>query len=277
MTAPVIDVDAYLRRIGLASRPPVDAEGLRALQVAHLQTVPFENLDILTGRRISLTLADIEAKVVGAHRGGFCYELNGLFAALLKELGFRVSMLAAEVRSPETGAWGPPFDHLVLRVDLDEPWLVDVGFGDGCPEPLPLRDGAAVRDGSERVFGLTGGASGWLLSVDEPGVDAPVPSFRFTQATHALPEYTATCRFQESESPLFTGHRIVEMLTADGRMTLFDNALISHVGTERTIIEIPEAEIPALLRERFGIEPPAGVSSPLAPVAQWIEQLTSDQ
>ena len=85
----------------------------------------------------------IEAKIVGAHRGGFCYELNGLFATLLEALGFRVSLLAAEVRSPETGAWGPPFDHLVLRVDLDGPWLVDVGFGDGCPEPLTL--GTAPR------------------------------------------------------------------------------------------------------------------------------------
>ena len=262
MTSPEIDLDAYLARIGLTSRPVADPDGLRALQVAHLHTVPFENLDILAGRPISLDVADIEAKVVGAHRGGFCYELNGLFAQLLAALGFRVSLLAAEVRSPESGEWGPPFDHLVLRVDLDEPWLVDVGFGDGCPEPLPLRDGAEVRDGSERTFSLTGDGSGWLLSMQEAGVDAPVGSYRFTEATHALADYTATCRFQETESPLFTGHRIAEMLTTDGRMTLFDNLLITHVGTERATRDIPEAEVPALLRDRFGIEPPAGRSAP---------------
>lgn len=256
MTAPAIDVDAYLARIGLTSRPAADSDGLRALQVAHLHTVPFENLDILAGRRISLEVADIEAKVVGAHRGGFCYELNGLFATLLEGLGFRVSLLAAEVRSPETGEWGPPFDHLVLRVDLDDPWLVDVGFGDGCPEPLPLRDGAKVRDGSERVFSLSGDATGWLLSLQEPGIAAPVGSYRFTEATHALDDYAATCRFQETESPLFTGHRIAEMLTADGRLTLFDNLLIGHAGTERTTREVAESEVPGVLRGRFGIEAP---------------------
>jgi N-hydroxyarylamine O-acetyltransferase len=259
-----IDVDAYLRRIGIASRPAPDADGLRALQVAHLHTVPFENLDILAGRRISIEIPEIEAKIVGAHRGGFCYELNGLFATLLEALGFRVSLLSAEVRSPETGAWGPPFDHLVLRVDLDGPWLVDVGFGDGCPEPLPLRDGAEFRDGSERVFRLTGDASDWMLSVQERGDDAPVASYRFTEASHALDEYAATCRFQQTESQLFTGHRIAEMLTSDGRMTLFDNLLISHVGTERTTREVPEAEVPALLRDCFGIDPPASPNGPPA-------------
>jgi N-hydroxyarylamine O-acetyltransferase len=259
-----IDVDAYLRRIGLVSRPAADAEGLRALQVAHLHTVPFENLDILAGRPISLELAAIEAKIVGAHRGGFCYELNGLFATLLDALGFRASLLAAEVRSPETGEWGPPFDHLVLRVDLDDPWLVDVGFGDGCPEPMPLRDGAAVRDGSERVFSLTGDASGWLLSVRSPEDETPEALYRFTETTHALADYEATCRIQETESALFTGHRIAEVLTSDSRMTLFDNLLIVHIGTERTTREIHEAEVPALLRDRFGIQTPAKVSSPLA-------------
>lgn len=256
MTAPGIDVEAYLRRIGVASRPGVDADGLRALQVAHLRTVPFENLDILAGRPISLEMAAIEAKIVGSHRGGFCYVLNGLFATLLAALGFRVSLLSAEVRSPETGAWGPPFDHLVLRVDLDESWLADVGFGDGCPEPLPLRNGAAVRDGSGRVFSLTGDAPSWLLSVRKPEDDAPEAMYRFTETTHALADYAATCRFQETGSQLFTGHRIAEMLTPDSRMTLFDNKLIVHFGTERTITEIPEADIPALLRERFGIDPP---------------------
>jgi N-hydroxyarylamine O-acetyltransferase len=259
-----IDVDAYLRRIGLESRPVADVDGLLALQAAHLHTVPFENLDILAGRPISIDLAAVEAKIVGAHRGGFCYELNGLFAALLQALGFRVSLLSAEVRSPESGEWGPPFDHLVLRVDLDVPWLVDVGFGDGCPEPLPLRDGAEVLDSSGRLFSLVGDSSGWILSVREPGADAPVALHRFSETTHVLTEYAATCRFQETESQLFTAHRIAEMLTADGRMTLFDNRLIVHVGADRTVTEIPEADVPALLRERFGIEPPAGVSSPTA-------------
>lgn len=258
MTSPGIDVEAYLRRIGPTSRPAPDTAGLRALQVAHLHTVPFENLDILAGRRISLQIAALEAKIVGAHRGGFCYELNGLFAALLGALGFRVTMLAAEVWSRDDGTWGPPFDHLILRVELDSPWLVDVGFGDGIPEPMELRAGVEQRDVGGRVFRLSGEASGRLLTELLPGAEEPIALYRFTERAHTLDDYAATCRFQETESPLFTGHRIAEISTADGHETLFDDWLIVHAGTERTKRQLTEAEVPALLRDDFGIVLPKG-------------------
>lgn len=249
-----IDLDAYLARIGLADRPPADAGGLRALQVAHLSRVPFENLDILAGRPISLEPEALEAKIVGARRGGFCYELNGFFALLLEGLGFRVTRLAAEVWSRDDRTWGPPFDHLVLRVDLGGPWLVDVGFGDGFPEPLELRDGAEQRDAGERVFRLAGGAAGWLLSELPAGTDQWVPVFRFVETPHALADFAPTCRWQETVSPLFTGHRIAEIIIPDGHQVLFDDRHIVRVGTERTERRVPEAEVPALLRHRFGID-----------------------
>ena len=132
-----IDTDSYLRRIGLGVRPALDEKGLRVVQVAHLETVPFENLDILSGRPLSLDLGALEAKVIRGRRGGFCYELNGLLAVLLEQLGVRVTRFAAETWSQDSESWGPPFDHLVLRVDLDRPWLVDVGFGDSFRELEP--------------------------------------------------------------------------------------------------------------------------------------------
>jgi N-hydroxyarylamine O-acetyltransferase len=259
-----IDVDAYLPRIGLADRPAADLAGLRALQVAHLTRVPFENLDILAGRRISLELGALEAKIVGAHRGGFCYELNGLFAALLEGLGFRVTRLAAQVWSRDEGTWGPPFDHLVLVVDLDGPWLVDVGFGNGFPEPMVLRDGAEVRDIGDRVFHLSRNGERWLLDERRAEADGPIALFRFDETPHELADYEPTCRWQETASPFFTAHRVIEIFTPDGGHTLYDDRLIVHAGGERTERQVTEAEVPELLRDLFGIVLPAGVSSALA-------------
>jgi N-hydroxyarylamine O-acetyltransferase len=117
-------VDSYLNRIGCSGAREPTLDTLRQLHLAHVSSVPFENLDI-PRRPIVLDEAALFAKIVGRRRGGFCYELNGLFAALLRELGFRVTLLSARVPNAE-GRPVPEFDHLVLRVDLAEPWLADV-------------------------------------------------------------------------------------------------------------------------------------------------------
>jgi len=119
---------------------------LNALHLAHLYAVPFENLDIHLRRQLSLDQAALFDKVVTRRRGGFCYELNGLFCALLRELGFRVTMLSAEV-ARQSGGFSPAFDHLALLVDLDEPWLADVGFGNGFRLPLRLNEPAQAATG----------------------------------------------------------------------------------------------------------------------------------
>ena len=206
----------------------------------------------------------IEAKIVGAHRGGFCYELNGLFATLLEALGFRVTRLAAETWFDETG-WGPPFDHLVLRVDLDRPWLVDVGFGDAFREPLLLSEGAEQREPGGGWFGLSRSDDRWLVSHQPRGTNRPAPLFRVVEAPHPLEDFVPTCRWQERESPFFTGHRIVEIATPEGRRVLYDDRLITHIGLERDERLVPETEVPGLLREFFGLdapEPPPGWRAP---------------
>ncbi|UCH26235.1 MAG: arylamine N-acetyltransferase, partial [Trueperaceae bacterium] len=131
-----MEVKHYLERIGYRGPVDVSARTLASLQRAHLHTVPFENLDVCLGREIVLEPAALYDKIVVRRRGGFCYELNGLFAWLLTELGFEVTLLSARVFG-ERGL-GPEFDHLTLRVDLSEPWLVDVGFGDGFDETLQI-------------------------------------------------------------------------------------------------------------------------------------------
>ncbi len=137
-----MDVEAYLRRIGYDGPRLPSADTLRTLHRQHLFTVPFENLDIPLGTRICLDSDLLYRKVVTRSRGGYCYELNGLFCELLNALGFDVCMLSAQVRSAD-GSFGPDFDHMLLRVTLDEPWVADVGFGDSFVDPLPLLAGAS--------------------------------------------------------------------------------------------------------------------------------------
>jgi len=130
-------LETYLQRIHYSGAREVTLATLRALHRAHLLAIPYENLDIHLGRPLTLDLAHIYHKLVEERRGGWCYEMNGLFAWALRELGFDVTLLGSTVGAPAQGIDGDQ-DHLILRVQLDQPWLVDVGFGNGFLEPLPL-------------------------------------------------------------------------------------------------------------------------------------------
>ncbi|MFB3065782.1 MAG: arylamine N-acetyltransferase, partial [Planctomycetota bacterium] len=132
-----MDVEALLRRIGYEGARDPNADVLQALHRAFVLSVPFENLDIHLGRPIVLDEAALFDKIVKRRRGGFCYEMNGLFAALLRALGFDVTLLSARVVGTD-GKAGPEFDHLVLLVPLSERRLADVGFGDVFVHPLRL-------------------------------------------------------------------------------------------------------------------------------------------
>ena len=153
---------AYLRRIGHRGSAAPVAATLRALHLAHLRTVPFENLDVWLGRPIQLEEGALFDKIVRRRRGGFCYELNGLFAVLLRALGFEVSLLAA--RFPrEAGHAAPDLDHLALLVRVpgeEGSWLADVGAGRGS-FAAPLRTECDEETWQpERTFGWRGRGSG---------------------------------------------------------------------------------------------------------------------
>jgi N-hydroxyarylamine O-acetyltransferase len=142
---PRIDVADYLERIG---HPPVAHPGpaaLRSLHLAHVQNIPFENLDILLGRGIRLDLPSLQAKLIHARRGGYCFEQNLLFADVLEQLGFDVTRLAARVRLGTTRLL--PRTHMALRVEVGgQSWLADVGFGgQGLLEPIPFAPGQQAR------------------------------------------------------------------------------------------------------------------------------------
>ena len=141
------DTASYLERIGHRGGVAITGETLATLHLAHLRVVPFENLDIHLGRSIRLDEGELFEKIVRRRRGGFCYELNGLFAGLLDALGFEVSLLAAQFPREE-GRTAPEFDHLTLLVrgrDGEATWLADVGV-ERDSFARPLRVDVAAED-----------------------------------------------------------------------------------------------------------------------------------
>lgn len=246
-----LDPAAYLRRLDLPGPVEATAEGLRQLHVAHLRTVPFENLDIHLRRPIMLDEWRLVDKVVGQRRGGFCYELNGAFASLLRALGFPVTMLSAGVFGEK--GFGPEFDHMLLRVDLEEPWLCDVGFGDLFLEPLRLAVGE-VQEQEGGAYRLDP-AGEYLVLMRQKG-EAWKPQYRFRRTARALSEYKAMCVYhQTSPASHFTQNRLVSMATAAGRVTLSGARLIvTEHGERREVAVEDEAGYARELRERFGIE-----------------------
>jgi len=246
-----MDVNSYLRRIDYhGSREPSPAT-LRDLHRQHLFTVPFENLDIPLGVPIVLDLAKLYAKIVTRHRGGFCYELNALFGALLRELGFRVHMLSARVRR-EDGGFGLEFDHMLLRVDLNEPWLVDVGFGDSFVDPIVFRAGGAEQVNGHRYVVLPREDEWQLLREDAQG---QVPLYAFRDLSHALSEYQRMCEYhQTSPDSHFTKSWICSRATSDGRITIANMRLIVTRGAKREETELKrEDELRSCLSDLLGV------------------------
>ena len=251
--APIMtDVADYLARIGYSGPTDPTAANLRALHCAHLWAVPFENLDIHLGRKITVDEAAILNKVVNLRRGGFCYELNGAFAALLRALGFQVTLLSARV-ARANGDEGPEFDHLTLRVDLKEPWLADVGFGESFLEPLRLE---AERDQLDSTGTYRLRAQGQRLRMEKSMPDDSwKPQYSFSLQPRRLEEFAGMCSYhQTSPDSSFTQNRICSRATRDGRITLSDMKLITTIKGEREERSLAsEEEWNSVLREHFGI------------------------
>lgn len=255
-----MNVSAYLRRIGYNGPLEPTLETLRGLHRAHLFSVPFENLDIPLQRPIVLFRDRLFQKIVERRRGGFCYELNGLFAELLKSLGFEVTLLSARVMiKPDRVS--PEFDHLTLLVRPpsegdDEPqrWLADVGFGDSFIDPLRFSNG--VEDTQcGMVYRLQEVSPGhWSAKrrkVDETKWEG---MYDFSLTSRELSEFSRMCRYhQTSPDSGFTKGRVCSIPTANGRKTLSDKQFIATRNGQRIERDVDEAEYQALLRTEFGI------------------------
>ena len=248
-----MNIKAYLDRINYHGPTAPTAETLRALQLAHLSAVPFENLSIHAGEPIVLDTEALFTKIVERRRGGFCYEANGLFAALLRALGYDTQMLSASV-ADDAGGFGPDFDHMALLVKLERRWLVDVGFGDSFREPLLLDERGEQTQGRRSYRILPDGDHFILSQRDGPGEWKP--QYRFSLRPHGFADFEEMCRHhQTSPQSHFTRARICSRATGEGRITLSDMRLIETspdgARQERTLTS--QEEYDAALREHFGI------------------------
>lgn len=249
----MMDVDAYLERIDYRGSTRPSEIVLRRLHRKHMLSIPFENLDIHSHRPIVLSEDAIYDKIVNRHRGGFCYELNGLFCNLLRELGFRVSMLSARV-AMKTGKYGAEYDHMTLQVQLKEQVLADVGFGDSFTEPKNLETSDPQPDHG-RDYKLSR-KNNWIkLSRREKGSHLWTPQYKFTLKPRTLEDYVPRCKWQQtSHRSHFTKNRLCSRLTPNGRITLTDTDLIvTHNGKKVQRPLGTRAEFDVLLRRHFGI------------------------
>jgi N-hydroxyarylamine O-acetyltransferase len=249
-----MDTNSYLERIGHRGRIRPNTDVLRRLHRRHLLSIPFENLDIHLGRPIILSENAFNDKIIKHHRGGFCYELNGSFAVLLKKLGFEVSMLSARV-ARKGGGFSPDFDHMTLLVHLKHPWLADVGFGDSFTEPKRLDATGRQADHGED-YRLTQ-EDGWiLLSRRSRGNGVWQPQYKFSLAPRNLDDFVPRCRWQQT-SPMshFKKGRLCTRLTSNGRLTLTDTKFIVTRGSKKVERALRRpAEYKTLLRRHFGID-----------------------
>jgi len=242
----------YLDRIAFSGRPEANAETLRLLHRAHLFTVPFENLDIALGRQIVCDEGSFLRKIVERRRGGFCYELNGAFAVLLRELGFNVTLLSARVPRAD-GSYSPEFDHLALRVDLEEPWLADVGFGDLFLDPLLLSTGAEQEQDGWKFRVVSENETQHVERMERG--DGWKRQYSLTQTPRRLDEFADMCHYHQTspESP-FTRKKVCSRATASGRITLSDRTLIiTREGKREERLLSSEEEWRIALQEHFGV------------------------
>lgn len=248
-----VDLERYLARIGLAEAPSLDLAGLTALHRAHLTAVPFENLDIVFGGGVTVDQEQAIAKVVDRGRGGWCFEVNGAFAALLDALGFPVIMLGAAVLldGPNT-----VISHLALEVALDEAYLADVGFGESFITPLALNR-SGPQDGGDGTYELLPSPQGTTLTKHVDGI--PDARYRFKRVAHRLDDFATISASMQTDPGL--RWRSVPFATRllDGgpdRVTLRDGRLkVLRAGNE-TITEVAPDRWDTTLAEWFGMHTP---------------------
>jgi N-hydroxyarylamine O-acetyltransferase len=255
-----INLPAYFDRIGFAGETLANLPTLIALHRAHASSIPFENIDVMLGRRIRLDLASLEAKLVTARRGGYCFEQNGFFSAVLEQLGFSVTRLAARVHLGTNRI--NPRTHMLLLVETESgPHIADVGFGGwGLLEPIPFIAGRDFQLASwvYRIEEQPGDS--WMLTVPECPLGQELYSFTLAPQ---LPVDYETLNHYSSTHPdsRFVQTLTVQLPTHDCRIFLRNYEFITVTRDEmKTELLTDDREVRAVLQKRFGLELPEGTS-----------------
>ena len=248
------DREGYLRRIGAATPARADLAALGALMRAHLHHVPFENLDVQLGQDPLVAVDEIFDKVVGQRRGGWCYEVNTLFGVLLADLGYAVTRLSGDVRRGGD-AIERRGNHLCLRVDLDRPYLVDVGFGGSITAPVAIEPGTGV-DGPYAIHLAHVGDDRWTF--DEVVGEGASFGFDFTTgaADEGILDAMRSAFAREDWSP-FVQNLVMQLRRGDTHWTLRGRVLsqLTSAGKTTRLLESAD-ELAAVGRDIFGMELP---------------------
>jgi N-hydroxyarylamine O-acetyltransferase len=251
------DLAAYLARIGLAAAPPPTPAGLAALQLAHATRIPFENLDILLHRPVTLDLESLQAKLVQGGRGGYCFEQNLLFAAALEAAGFSVTRLAGRVRYRTHRVL--PRTHMLLLVTADSAdWIADVGFGlEGLLAPLPLLAGYEMQQ-SRWTYRVDGGPREWLVQIRRDG--SWLDLYSFTTEPQELVDFEMASYYVSTHpESRFTQTLIAQSIATDARYMLHNRELTVDrgAGMENRVLA-GDGELLEVLAGTFGLRFPAG-------------------
>ncbi|MGI8910466.1 MAG: arylamine N-acetyltransferase family protein [Rubrobacteraceae bacterium] len=245
-----LDVDAYLARVGYGGDLSATEDTLHALHRAHAATIPFENLDIVLGRTIPLDIESLQDKLLRHDRGGYCFEHNLLFTALLERLGYMVRRLAARVQPGKPG----PRTHMLSIVEAEgAQWLADVGFGAALIEPIPFRDGAISHQGGW-THGLESREGGiWSLRSSTP--DGWTDLYAFTLEPQRPIDYVVHNHYTAThpDSP-FVGQIVAIRTTPEVRHTLRGRKLaIARPDGTSERRDLTDEDLPGALRQTFGI------------------------
>ena len=251
---PVPDLDAYLDRIGIAKAKPPTLEFLDELIYVHQCTVPFDNLDVCEKALVpSLGIADLFDKIVVRKRGGYCFELNALFEALLKALGYTVRPYMARVLLRPIPY--PLISHRANFVTIDDrDYIADVGFGG--PQPtfaVPLEDGLATTKNGQTFATHKLDGDWWDLGyIGSTGEEQLVQ--RMCMASVGEEDFVPLSFFQAANpESVFRTTRMVNIKTANGALNLRNSTLTEFAGGERSTREVSEDELEALLEKNYGI------------------------
>lgn len=258
--SPALELAAYFSRIGYTGPREPTLAVLRALQLQHLKAVPFENLDVLLGRRISIESAAIRKKIIDEKRGGYCFEQNSLFRDVLRTLGFTVTPLLARVRWQVPADFRTGLTHMVLRVEAEgRSWLVDVGLGGvGATAPLAL-DTEAEQTTPHETRRLVK-QSGTIMHQMRVGPDWK-DIFEFSLTEPAPVDFELgnwySCTHPQA---IFMNNLVVTLTRSDHRVIIYNcDFTIRYTDgrAETKNIESPEALL-SLLAGHFGLHFPAG-------------------
>jgi N-hydroxyarylamine O-acetyltransferase len=252
------NLDAYLARIGYAGPRDASLSTLAGLHALHPAAIPFETIDPLLGRPVSVDIADVAAKLVDAGRGGYCFEQNALMRAALEDLGFQVTPLIARVvwMAPPDAPLGPR-NHMLLRVDIaGEPFVADVGFG-GHLASAPLRLQAGLeQETREARLRFTEADGVWTAETHLP--DGWVRMYRFILEPAEASDYLVS-NWYTSTHPAFplTTNLVAERLTAEARTSVFNTRLTRRrPGHPAEVIELETAvDLARAFQQDLGLPP----------------------